>query len=170
MAALLVDLGAYSDEEADEYTFEQYRRLYLDRSTQRGLIGIRKAHDGSDVYFAESRYEHAFGTPSEKTSRRYAKDMFDRARGERVAWIGPVIAGNILGVECWSVPPKNGRRDIRGRQPNRLYLFDAECYVVWLEPRRDGGYWFATAYVAGFGDLRRYRRSGRLVWAQKNTP
>ncbi len=172
LASLLIDLSAMSDEEADQFVFEKYIELYLDRGQESRRIGVRPAHDDTDVVFTESRYDHAFGTSREKTSRPYAKDKFDRLRGERVAWIGPVIAGEIEDSECWVIPPKDERRDKKGRILNqRLYLVRPERYVVWLEPssRRDG-WWFSTAYLAGFGDVRRFCQTGRQAWAHKNIP
>jgi hypothetical protein len=172
LASLLIDLSAMLEEEADQFVFEKYAELYLDQGPEQRRIGVRNAHDGQEVLFTESRYDHAFGTSREKTSRQYAKDKFDRLRGERVAWIGPVVAGQIDGTECWVMPPEDGSRDERGRTLNqRMYLVRPEGYVVWLQPSsRRNGWWFSTAYVAGFGDVRRYCRTGRQVWAHKNIP
>ena len=170
LASFLVDLSGLSDKDAEQLVFQKYVELYLDRGRPPRRIGIRKTHDGTNVKFGESRYDHAFYTFAESTSRKYAKDKFDRLRGERVAWIGPVVAGEIEGTECWIGPPKNGRRDVRSRAPNRFYIVPSERYNVWLEPTRDGGWWFSSAYVAGFGDIRRYCRIGRQIWAQKNIP
>ncbi len=172
LASLLIDLSEMSDEEADQFVFEKYVELYLDQRQEPRRIGVRQAHDGQEILFTESRYDHAFGTSREKTSRRYAKDKFDQLRGERVAWIAPVVAGRIDGTECWVIPPKDERRDKEGRILNqRLYLVRPERYVVWLEPSSRGdGWWFSTAYVAGFGDVRRWCQTGRKAWAHKNIP
>jgi len=170
LASLLVDLSGLSDEQADELVFEKYVELYLDRRAEPRRIGVRPAHDGTDVVFTESRYDHAFGATHETTTRPYAKDELDRSRGERVAWIGPVIAGEVEAAECWVIPPKNGRRDVRNRPPNRFYLVREERYVVWLEPSsKNPGLWFSSAYVAGYGDVRRYCRAGRRIWAHEKS-
>ncbi len=166
LASLLLNLDDLSDEEAEQFVFEKYVELYLDRGEAPGRIGVRKAHDGADVKFGESRFEHAFCTHSE-TSRQYRKDEFVRTRGARVAWIGPVVAGEVEGIECWLIPPKNGKRDVRNRPRNRLYVVRSEAYVVWLEPTRDGGWWFSTAYVTSFQRLRSYCCGGMLLWAHK---
>lgn len=170
LASLLIDLSELSDEEAEQTAFNKYAELYLDTETASCRIGVREAHDGEQVVFFEDRFDHAFFTSSQKTSRSYAKDRLDRRRGERVAWIGPVLAGEIEGTECWVLPPRNGRRVLQGRRPNRLYIVLAEAYVVWLEPRLDERWRFSTAYVASYSDIRRYQRDGRRAWAHKNTP
>ena len=166
LASLLIDLSETSDEEANRLVFEKYVELYLDATTASCRVGVRETHDGEPVVFFEDRFDHAFA----KTVAWCRKGPFDRLRGERVAWIGPVIAGEIEGTECWLLPPKNGRRDLQGRRPNRAYIVHAEAYVVWLTPRVDGRWRFSTAYVAGYSDIRRYRREGRRLWAHKNTP
>ncbi|MCX5656339.1 MAG: hypothetical protein NTY65_17010 [Planctomycetota bacterium] len=168
LAELFLDLSAFSDEEAEQVVFEKYAELYLDCETRTGWVGIRKTHDGQDVVFFEDRFVHAFYTSKEKTSRQYAKDRFERSRGERIAWIGPLVAGEIDGSECWLIPPKDGGRHLDDRPPNRFYLLRQEGYVVWLEPRKNGGWKFSSAYVAGH-NLERYCTEGRLFW-KKSTP
>jgi len=167
LSSLLINLDGLSDEEAEYIVFEKYVELYLERGSPPRRMGSKISHDGTAVLFTESRFDHAFFTSSDKTSRRYVRDMFVRLRGGRVAWIGPVIAGQIPGSECWVIPPKNGRRDVRNRPPNRFYLVPEERYVVWLEPAQDGGWWFSSCYVAGLTDVKRYCRDGRRIWAQK---
>jgi hypothetical protein len=166
LAELLIDLSEFSDEDAEQVTFDRYAELYLDRGTSPKRTGLQRAHDGERVIFFEDRFPHAFS----ETVSWYAKGPFDRSRGERVAWIGPVVSGEVPGTECWLVPPKNGGHRTDNRPRNRLYIVNDEGYVVWLEPLRAGGFKFSSAYVAGPGDLRRYRKTGRKLWAQKNTP
>ena len=169
LASLLIDLSETSDEEANRLVFEKYVELYLDATTASCRVGVRETHDGEPVVFFEDRFDHAFFTSGQKTSRPYAKDRFDRRRGERVAWIGLVIAGAVEGTECYLLPPKGGAR-LPGQRENRVYIVYAEAYVVWLTSRVDGRWRFSTAYVAGYSDMRRYRREGRRLWAHKNTP
>ena len=166
LASLLLDLSGLSDGEAEEVVFEKYVELYLDRGTEPKRTGALQTHDEKKVVFFEDRFEHAFA----QTVAWYEKGGFDRSRGERVAWIGPVVRGEIPGTECWLVPPKNGGRRQPDRPWNRVYMVEEERYVVWLEPLRSGGWKFSSAYVAGYGDLRRYRRAGRRLWARENTP
>jgi hypothetical protein len=168
LAALILDLSGLSDQEAEDVVFQRYIDLYLDRQTHTGWVGIRKTHDGEDVVFFEDRFEHAFCTTKDRTSRQYAKDRFQRSRGERVAWIGPIVAGEIEGSECWLIPPKGAGYNPHSRPPNRFYIVRQEGYIVWLEPRKNGGWKFSTAYVAGH-DIERYCREGRLLW-KKSTP
>jgi len=168
LTGLFLDLSGFCDEDAERIVFREYAKRYLDRPTQTGRVGVRKTHDGQDVVFFEDRFQHAFYTSGEKTSRQYAKDKFERSRGERVAWIGPLLAGEIEGSECWLIPPKGGGRGLSRRPPNRFYLLRQEWYIVWLEPRRNGGWKFSSAYVAGHS-IERYGQEGRLFW-KKSTP
>lgn len=100
LASLLLDLAGLSDEEAEELTYQEYVKLYMDRQTRRGMIGERQTHDGEPVIFYEDRFHHAFFTASDKITRPYAKNRFDRVRASRVRWIGGIIRGNIDGTSC----------------------------------------------------------------------
>lgn len=166
LAELLLDLSGLSDEDAARLTFEKYACLYLDRGKTPKRTGALHTHDDEKVIFFEDRFPHAFA----ETVSWHRKGTFDLRRGERVAWIGPVVAGEIPGTECWLVPPKNGGRTPRIRSRNRIYMLEMEKYVVWLEPLHAGGWKFSSAYMAGSGDLRRYQNAGRCIWAHKNTP
>ena len=161
----LLDLCGFSETEAEKVVFDRYVELYLDRGALPRRMGVRKTHDGSDCLFTESRFGHAFFS-----KERYIKDKFDRLRGARVAWIGPVITGKIEGTECWLVPPKDATSRELTRRCNRLYLVRDESFVVWLEPGQVNTWWFSTTYVAGRRDIRRYCNAGTLIWAQKNIP
>lgn len=170
LASLLVDLSGLSSDQADRLVRDKYTELYLDRGTEPRRLGIHPSHDGMDILFTESRYDHAFRTSRERRSRPYAKDALDRLRGERVAWIGPVVAGEAADTECWMIPPKEYRRDLGHRQDNRLYVVRQECYVIWLEPSgKHASWWFSSAYVAGYGDVRRYCRQGRRMWTHEKS-
>ena len=129
LASLLIDLSETSDEEANRLVFEKYVELYLDATTASCRVGVRETHDGEPVVFFEDRFDHAFFTSGQKTSRPYAKDRFDRRRGERVAWIGPVIAGTIEGSACYLLPPKDGTRS-SGQRPDRAYIGIIESLVT----------------------------------------
>jgi len=162
LSSLLLDLTNIPDEEAEQIVFDKYAVLYLDSGAPPRRIGIRKTHDGSDCIFTESRFDHAFYFKG-----RFTKNIFSKVRGERVAWIGPVIAGLMEKTECWVVPPKDGFREGKMRLWNRLYLLREESYVIWLEPGRGNKWWFSSAYVAGYGDIRRYCSAGTLIWTKK---
>lgn len=166
LAPLLIDLSGLDDNEAELATLDKYAALYLDKGRAPKRLGVRTTHDGEEVLFYEDRFPHAFSA----TVSWCTKGAFDRTRGERVAWIGPVIAGEIDGTECWTVPPKNGGRRGPRRRPDRLYVVSSTGYVVWLSPRDEGGWKFSSAYVAGHGDIRRYHSYGRRIWARKKTP
>jgi len=166
LASLLLDLSELDDDDARSAVFDKYVELYLDRGSAPRRTGAIRTHDSRKVVFFEDRFEHAFS----ETIGWQRKGTFSRRRGERVAWIGPVVRGEIAGTECWLVPPKNGGRRDRIRRRNRVYIVARERYVVWLEPLGSDAWKFSSAYVAGHGDIRRYRRSGRRLWAHQNTP
>jgi len=168
LASLLLDLSNLSDEQAEELTYNEYIRHYMDRETREGIRGERQTHDGQPVIFYEDRFEHAFFTSAYKTSRQYHKGKFVRIRGARVRWIGQVIKGNINGVECWKIC-----RPVRYHSPDttaaRLYILWDENYLVWLEPLARGRWWFSTAYVASGGRpyIRKITANGACFWRKK---
>ena len=147
LASLLLDLENLSEEEAEEKTYKEYIKLYTDHETHKGMVGVRKSHDGDDVLFYEWRFDHAFFESAYKTSRQYNKGKFSQQRASRIRWIGEIIAGNIEGCECYEIPDFN-RRDATGRiMIKRLYMLMEERYLVWLEPHQKGGWWFSSAYI-----------------------
>lgn len=154
LASLLLDLNGLSDTEAEDLAYQEYIKVYMDRETRKGMIGVRKVHDGEDVIFTEWRFEHAFFESAYKTSRKYNKGKFSRKRAARIRWIGQIIAGNIDGCECYQISDFN-RRDSSGRiMVKRLYVLWEESYLVWLEPHQESGWWFSSAYIETKG--RRY--------------
>ncbi len=157
LSSLLLNLNGLSDEDAEQKTFDEYVKLYLNKTTHKGMIGIHKTHDNEDILFYEWRFDHAFFESAYKTSRKYNKDKFDRIRAVRVRWIGKIIEGSINGCEFCDIPSPN-RRDSTGKfLRQRVYILWEENYLVWLEPRNFGGWWFSSAYVESRG--RRYIKS-----------
>jgi len=168
LASLLLDLHCLSEKDAEAATLNTYAELYLDCGKTPRRRGTRTTHDNGNVKFVESRFQHAFYSATQ-SSRKFRKDKFDRQRAERVGWLGPVIAGQIDGTVCYSSRPR--RRSRRGVWlPGRFYLVPDERYVVWLESSDEGNWWFSSAYVAYYGDIRRYCREARLIWTKKNIP
>jgi len=169
LRSLLENIDGLSDQEAEEHIRGLYIELYTDKKTGSGRRGERLTHDNQPVYFYEDRFGHAFRTSSDRASRLYAKDRFDRKRGERVRWIGQVIRGNISGAECWVCPPEGG--GYRGpllKRPGRLYILWDEQYAVFLNAAGKGDAWkFSTAYLTGRGHLRRYTSEARLIWRKE---
>jgi len=122
LSSMLLDIVDLSTKEAERLVFTAYINLYLDQDYAPRRKGIRETHDKQKALFAESRFRHAFYSKGKHT-----KDSFSYKRGERVAWIGKVISGEIDGCECWLIPPKGERQS---RTPNRLYVLREESYVV----------------------------------------
>jgi hypothetical protein len=168
LASLLLDLRGLSDEEALELTYQEYVGLYMDRKTDKGMVGIRKTNDGQSVIFYQDRFEHAFFTSAHRTSRQYAKDKFQIDRAARVRWIGQVIEGNIPGTECWYISSTQRYHSNSGT-PARLYVLWDEKYLVWLEPWRKD-WWFSIAYVATRGKayIANIVARGAFFWRKKH--
>ena len=77
---------------------------------------------------------------------------------ERIAWIGPILRGEVADTQSWeSIPGTDPRK-------NRLCIASSELYVVWLEPLRSGSWKFSTAYVARAAQATEYKRGKRCVW------
>jgi hypothetical protein len=155
---LLLDVEGLSEEEIRRIGLEEYRRLYIAREK----FGVHSAHDGDQVIFWLDRFDHAFYSTRNRSRDPFKKDCLAVERVERVRWIGRVIAGEVPDSACWEVMGEGGRR----RPPNRLYVLPARYYVVWLEPRREGGWKFSSAYTTGTADLRRYCSWGKRVWVE----
>jgi hypothetical protein len=168
LASLLLDLTGLSDEEAEELTHQESIRFYLDRKTQRGMIGEHPTHDGQPVIFYEDRFDHAFYTSAYKASRQYHKGKFVRNRAARVRWIGEIIQGNIRGTECWKISRPARYHSVTSLAA-RLYVLWDENYLVWLEPLPMQRWWFSTAYVAdrGRGYIHRILANGTCFWRKK---
>jgi len=163
LSSLLLDLTGLSDTEAEDLTFQEYGRLYLDHETRKGMVGELQTHDGEPVTFYEDRFYHAFFTTFDKVIRPHNKGLFDRSRAVRVSWIGEIIAGNVEGTECYHISSNTHSR-FQAAIMKRLYVLPGERYVVWLEPLKRGGWKFSTAYLAGNRDIRRITKGG---WRKK---
>jgi hypothetical protein len=77
------------------------------------------------------------------------------------------VNGRVPGSACFEVPSPTGRY----RPPNRVYAIFETPYVVWLEPRKDSGWKFKSAYPLSIEDIRKYTSRGRTVWKyQEKSP
>jgi hypothetical protein len=162
LGGLLEPLEGLSDEEIEERGERLYRELYLNR----GRVGVHRAHDGEVVLFHEDRFEHAFFGTQQWRWHPERKETVDRERVRRIRWIGEVISGRVEGSECLEGVWHLGREARR----KRMYVVWDENYVVWLEPRRQGGWKFSTAYVASKELIRKYQGEGRMVSRWRKTP
>lgn len=152
---LLIDVEGMTNEEIETKARDLYKELY----TGAGKSGKLRAHDGEEVIFWADRFDHAFYNSSEWRQYSSEKNQLDKERIKRIKWIGEVIAGNVPNSECWEVS-----RATDNVNPQRLYIVKSKCYVVWLEPRANGGWKFSSAYVANYGQLRRYSSGKRKIW------
>lgn len=154
--SLLLNLGGMAAHQIEAHAIGEYVRLYINA----GNYGRHTAHDGTEVVFWKDRFEHAFKTSSNRARYAYLKDILAIDRIERMQWIGAVIAGKVPDSECWEVAGEGNRR----HPPNRLYIVWPKLYVVWLEPRKESGWKFASAYSPSTADIRRYIRGARKIW------
>lgn len=161
LAGLLIGCSDLSDDEVEALGYRWWTDVY----TKQGRVHVLGAHDGQDVYFFPDRFGHAFFTSSNPARRSDAKDRLDRARVERIRWIGVVIAGEILDSFCVDAPPRGSQR-VR----KRIYMVPQERYIVWLNQRKGGGYIFSSAYVATDSHFHMIQRSGKVIWRNKKAP
>jgi hypothetical protein len=160
---LLLDLGGKSHEEKVQEGRRIYKQLYLTHETK--PIGIFTLHDGEQVIFYEDSFDHAFYKSSNYQLYPKRKDLLDDERLKRIRWIGAVLLGKVPDSSCWEVQAGSGRH---ATQPNRVYVVDRPCYVVWLEPRKDRGQvaWkFMSAYPANPKHLIEKCKQGACVWS-----
>jgi hypothetical protein len=156
---ILVSLEGMTVEQIDEYARHLYRQAYLNK----GHVGIHKTHDDQLLVFHARTFEHAFYTTSDRYDHPERKDVLRRGSVERIHWIGKLVAGEVRGSACFEVPSPTGRI----RPPNRFYAVFETPFVVWLEPRREGEWNFASAYPLSIEEIRKYQRGGRTVWKWK---
>ena len=153
---LYVDVEKLNDEESDLLG----KKLFCEQFLNQGKRGVFILHDGSEVFFFEDRYEHAFHTSCDRIRKPYSKLKIARDRISRVKWIKPIIQGKIAGTECWEVYSHQNKQ--------RLYIIYAKKYLIWLESRKDGKWKFSTAYTVNASDIRRYTARGRKIWEVNN--
>lgn len=157
--ALLLDVGDLSEVQLERKGRDLYRELYLDNDR----YGIRQTHDHQTLVFHANQFGHAFFTSSNKLCHPERKDMLRSGSIERIRWIEPLVLGQAESSACFEVPGPNGRY----RPPNRLYAMYQHPFVVWLEPRKNSGWKFSSAYPCSIEEIHRYSRGGRTVWKWK---
>jgi len=161
LAKLFLDWSSLSAEEA--YA-EGETIFHEDLISRNGRSGVITAHDGEEVKIFADRFFHAFRTSSDRARRPLAKDKIAIDRLERIRWIRPIIEGKVSESECWEVPlrvPEEGKRPFPGK---RLYVSWSLQYLIWLEPLRNGGFKFSTAYVAPRAEIAAYVDRARKLW------
>jgi hypothetical protein len=131
LRALLVDLTGLADEEIERLGRQLYSDLYLTH----GHYGIHKTHDGEPLIFHARQFEHAFFTTSDYWCHPDRKDVLRKVSIERIRWIAQLVSGVVPGSACFRIPSRCQNR----RPPKRLYAVFETPFVVWLEPRDEGG-------------------------------
>jgi hypothetical protein len=126
-----------------------------------------KAHDDEDVFFRGDRFKHAFFTSWNRVGHPKDKSCLDADRITRIRWIEHVIAGRVESTACYKAQGPGQAKPFT----NRLYVVSSELYVVWLEPRKERGWRFSSAYQASAQDIRRYCKNAKRIWKyQEKTP
>jgi hypothetical protein len=145
---LLISLAATLDDDLLAFAF----RIYRDELVHGTILD----HEGVRVSFHEDRFGHAFF--EKKLDERgnemliKSRDIPSRPRIERIRWIAAMVSGRTPGTECWM---KFGRR---------AYVYWSNPYIVWVTPKRDGGWKFSTAYPTNAKYIRETVRGGGMVW------
>lgn len=161
LASLLLDLSNLSDEQAEELTYNEYIRHYMDPETGQGMRGERQTHDGQRATFYADRFQHAFFTTPDPVARPFSKSRLARNRAARVRWIREIIAGNIPSTSCWHIPAPSGGIT------KRLYVLWPEHYLIWLNSSMQGGWKFSSAYPADHRYIKRKTRGAVCCWRKK---
>ena len=149
--ALLLDLTEIPEEKLEVFARQKFRELCIDSNGR----GMHQCHDGEAVVIWESRFEHAFFKP-ENWKDTSQKQVLDRSRIQRTAWIVPLIGGEFQNSECWLI-------NERGRL-KRMYTIRGTGYVVWLEFKYEGLWTFSTGYVANTGYIYKQTRGQKRIW------
>jgi len=159
LVSLLVDVAGLSQTELEQLAQGLFRQLY---------VGIGRCgdhcttHDGHPVVFWADRADHAFRISDDWARYPHRKNVVDPQRVARIRWIGEIIAGRVQGTGCWEIPKPGSTTG-----PKRLYAVFPAQYVVWLEPRKQGGWKFSSAYPASRDYIRRKAKTGRKIWERK---
>ena len=157
------DLTKLNDEEVKDLGIACYLEDYIDKGKTAGSL---IAHDGEKVVFFADRSHHALNTSSDHARRAFSKDKVDRQRVARVEWIKIIIEGRAKDTECWEVPlrvPEEGQRPFPGK---RAYVSWNFCYLIWLEPLKNGGYKFSSTYCPNKKQLAKYLERAKRIWAK----
>jgi hypothetical protein len=145
LSRLILDLSDRSDAEIEAIGRKYYADSMLDVANK----GIRQTHDDQELHFWKHRFDHScFISP--------AKILVDKGRVARLPWILPIVAGNIADTEC------RAKQNI-GRSDNRAYICIPENFVIWLEPRDEGGWRYSSHYPADRNEIRLIQRNSRKI-------
>lgn len=152
--SLLLDLTGLDDAGIEAMGRESYINACIDAEGR----GVRLTHDGQDVEFWESRFEHAFFTGRDKT-------VIEGRRVARIKWICEIIGGRAPNSDCWEVTENLAKR---------FYRVVGKGYIIWLEKYRAECWTFSTAYIAQIPHLHKQTRGhgAKRIWkyGQKNAP
>lgn len=155
--ALLLPVEQYNRTQLQEFAKDFYCRHYC----ANWEYGVLDTHDQQEIAFYGNRFEHAFFTRRD-WSKSAKKDQLDPERVRRIAWIKPLVSGQIPGSACWLIPCADNPKRTR-----RLYVIEDECFLVWLETWSPEQWWFSSTYIALRGQLRKYCDGGARIWRQK---
>lgn len=155
------DLSALPEDEAEKHGEAVYHKEFI---THEGRSGMLTAHDGQAVKFFADRCHHATHTSIDRARQAYSKDKVAIDRIERLLWIKPIIEGRVADIECWEIPLKVPEQGIRCFPGKRAYVSWVYGYIIWLEPLRNGGFKFSSAYPLPNAEISRYTNRARKLW------
>jgi hypothetical protein len=100
--SLLLDLTGLDDAGIEELGRERYCSACIDANGH----GVRVTHDGEEVEFWDTRFDHAFFSGREKR-------VVEGNRVSRIRWICEIIAGRAPNSDCWEVTENLRKRFYR---------------------------------------------------------
>jgi hypothetical protein len=156
--SILIDLTGLDDAAVENLGRERFRAACIDAEGR----GLRLTHDGQEVEFWQTRFDHAFF--SSRDSRfSDEKAVIDARRVARINWICEIIAGRVSNSDCW---------EITQNLHKRLYRVVPKGYIIWLEKYRSERWTFSTAYLAPAAHLHSRTKGAKRIWkyGQRNAP
>jgi len=160
LSSLILDLTGLDRIEIEELGRDQFRAACIDANG----YGIRLTHDGQDVEFWESRFDHAFSSVRDLSALERVRAV-DGRRVARIKWICEVLAGRVPNSDCW---------ETQQNLLKRFYRVVPKGYIIWLEKYQTELWTFSSAYTADGAYLHAQTRGNgaKRVWkyGQKNAP
>ena len=105
----------------------EYRQHYEKNYCRAPIVTF----DGIPVYFAKSRFDHAF---FESSDRRGSKDLFSPTRAQRMGWIKLTLQNPKAEIyQGWDAKKNRYRSDSRV-----AFVYESFVVVIRLSLRKDG--------------------------------
>ncbi len=138
--------------------------LYDEECVAASVEGKTFTHDGIKIYIYPRQFDHAFYDARIPSERGIRKDCIDSGRIERVRWIIPIVAGQVENTECWEITDRHAYK--KPPPVQRLYVYKSDLYLIWLRTRKDGAFYFSSAYSPGWKYFQEQIVRQRKIWAR----